>query len=55
MGLLSAPKYFKLPKGYYGLTSIFLLLAFMALTRLKSLERLRYGEWGKLLGLDRVL
>jgi transposase-like protein len=57
MGLLSAPKYFKLPKGYYGLTSIFLLLAFMALARLKSLERLRYcapGEWGKLLGLDRV-
>jgi hypothetical protein len=57
MGLLSAPKYFKLPKGYYGLMSIFLLLAFMALARLKSLERLRYcapGEWGKLLGLDRV-
>jgi len=57
MGLLSAPKYFKLPRGYYGLTSIFLLLAFMALARLKSLERLRYcapGEWGKLLGLDRV-
>jgi len=57
MGLLSATKYFKLSKGYYGLTSIFLLLAFMALARLKSLERLRYcapGEWGKLLGLDRV-
>lgn len=57
MGLLSAPKYFKLPRGYYGLTSLFLLLAFMALARLKSLERLRYcapGEWGKLLGLDRV-
>ncbi len=47
----------KLPRGYYGLTSLFLLLAFMALARLKSLERLRYcapGEWGKLLGLDRV-
>lgn len=57
LGLLSAPKYFKLPRGYYGITSIFLLLAFMALARLKSLERLRYcapGEWGKLLGLDRV-
>jgi transposase-like protein len=57
MGLLNAKKHFKLPKGYYGVTSIFLLLAFMALARLKSLERLRYcapGEWGKLLGLDRV-
>jgi len=50
-------KYFQLPPGYYGLKSIFLLLAFMALSRLKSVEQLRYcapGEWGKLLGLDRV-
>ena len=41
----------------YALPSIFLLLAFMALARLKSLESLRYcapGEWGKVLGLDRV-
>jgi prepilin-type processing-associated H-X9-DG protein len=50
-------KYFQLPRGYYGLGSLFLLLAFMALARLKSIEALRYcapGEWGKLLGLDRV-
>ena len=50
-------KYFDLPKGYYGLKSIFLLLAFMALARLKSFEELRYtapGEFGKILGLDRV-
>jgi len=47
MGLLSATKYFKLPKGYYGLTSVFLLLAFMALARLKSLERLRYCAPGE--------
>jgi len=50
-------QHFQLPPGYYGLRSIFLLLAFMALGRLKSLEQLRYcapGEWGKLLGLDRV-
>ncbi|MCK4658706.1 MAG: hypothetical protein KAV82_04215 [Phycisphaerae bacterium] len=50
-------KYFELPRGYYGLKSIFLLLAFMALARLRSVERLRYcapGEWGKILGLDRV-
>ena len=50
-------KYFRLPKGYYGMPSMFLLLAFLALARLKSIEALRYcapGEWGKLLGLDRV-
>jgi len=57
-GLLrSSRKYFSIPPGYYALPSIFLLLAFMALARLKSLESLRYcapGEWGKVLGLDRV-
>jgi hypothetical protein len=58
MGLLKyTEQFFKLPKGYYGLDSLFLLLAFMALTRLKSIESLRYcgpGEWGKLLGLDHI-
>jgi hypothetical protein len=58
VGLLaSKERYFALPKGYYGLDSLFLLLAFMALARLKSIESLRYcapGEWGKLLGLDRI-
>lgn len=58
MGLLhNSKKYFQLPKGYYGLTSILLLMAFMALARIKSVERLRYyapGEWGKILGLDRI-
>jgi len=57
-GLLRhARKYFQLPQGYYGLESLFLLLAFMALARLKSVEALRYcapGEWGRLLGLDRA-
>jgi len=57
-GLLrDASKYFQLPKGFYGLKTIFLLLAFMALARLKSIEALRYyapGEWGKLLGIDRA-
>ncbi len=57
-GLLRhANQYFQLPPGYYGLETIFLLLAFMALARLKSIEALRYcapGEWGKLLGLDRI-
>lgn len=48
---------FALPPGYYRMNSIFLLLSFMALARLKSVESLRYnapGEWGKLLGLDRI-
>ncbi|MCP3883297.1 MAG: hypothetical protein GY701_33575, partial [Sulfitobacter sp.] len=58
VGLLhQAEKYFQLPKGYYGLESLFLMLAFLALARLPSLEQLRYrapGEWGKLLGLDRI-
>ncbi len=58
MGLLRyTGKYFQLPRGYYSLESIFLLLAFMALARIKNVESLRYcspGEWGKLLGLDRI-
>ena len=57
-GLLrDAHKFFALPRGYYGMASIFLLLALLALARVKSIEQLRYqapGEWGKLLGLDRV-
>jgi hypothetical protein len=50
-------KYFHLPAGFYGLSSIFLLLGFITLGRLRSIEALRYcapGEWGKLLGLDRA-
>jgi hypothetical protein len=58
VGLLRhTEQHFDLPRGYYGLYSIFLLLGFMALSRVKSMEGLRYqppGEWGKLLGLDRV-
>lgn len=48
---------YALPKGFYGIESIFVLLALMALARIKSIEQLRYmapGEWGKLLGLDRI-
>lgn len=58
IGLLRhSEKYFELPSGFYRLDSIFLVLAFMALARIKSVEKLRYcspGEWGKLLGLDRI-
>ncbi len=57
IGLLrNTEKHFSLPKGYYGLSSIFLLLCFLALSRVKTVEKLRFetpGEWGKLLGLDR--
>jgi hypothetical protein len=48
---------FSLPPGYYSLETIFLAIAFLALARVPSLEALRYeppGEWGKLLGLDRI-
>lgn len=58
VGLLRyPPQMYELPKGFYGIDSIFLLLALMALARIPSLEQLRYqapGEWGKLLGLDRI-
>lgn len=48
---------FNLPAGYYPIETIFLALGFLALARVASLEALRYeapGEWGKLLGLDRI-
>lgn len=58
LGLLRHTReYFSLPNGFYGIDSIFTLLAFMALSRIKTAEDLRYtppGEWGKLLGLDRI-
>jgi hypothetical protein len=57
-GLLrQAQNHFSAPKGFYPMESIFLLLAYLALGRVPSLEQLRYqspGEWGKLLGLDRI-
>jgi len=51
------PSNYQLPKGFYGIDSIFLVLALMALARIRSVEQLRYqapGEWGKVLGLDRI-
>jgi prepilin-type processing-associated H-X9-DG protein len=57
-GLLrNTREYFALPKGFYSVVQIFILLSYMALLRIKSPERLRYspaGELGHLLGLDRV-
>jgi hypothetical protein len=43
--------------GYYSTVHVLLLLAYLALCRIKTVERLQYeppGELGKLLGLDRV-
>ena len=58
MGLLHySGECYSLPPGFYGLSSVFVLLALMALARIPSLEQLRYvaaGEWGNLLGLDRI-
>jgi transposase-like protein len=58
LGLLRhSQNLYALPNGFYGITSIFLLLALMALARIRSVEQLRYaapGEWGQLLGLDRI-
>ena len=58
IGLLRhTESHFTLPAGYYPMESVFLLLAYLALGRVPSLEQLRYqapGEWGKLLGLDRI-
>jgi transposase-like protein len=49
--------YGKLNKGFYGLQSVLLTLAFMALLRIKTPEQLKEhapGELGFILGLDRV-
>jgi len=58
LGLLRhSQKNFSLPPGYYPLETIFLVIAFLALARIQSLEAVRYeppGEWGKLVGLDRI-
>ena len=56
-GLLTAAnRLFRLPAGFYGLTSILLFVACMTLARVRNPESLRYqapGEWGAILGLDR--
>lgn len=57
-GLLRHTKdHFSLPNGFYSIVHILMLLAFMALSRIKSIEKLRYssaGELGLPLGLDRI-
>jgi hypothetical protein len=57
-GLLKfCDQHLQVPKGYYGLQSLLMVLAFVAILRIKSIEGVRYcdaGELGKLVGLDRI-
>jgi hypothetical protein len=50
-------RYFALPKGFYSVLHILMVLGFMALARIRRPEGLRHvppGELGKVIGLDRV-
>ena len=50
-------EYFKLPKGYYGLVSLLIILAYLVLLRIKTPEQIKKlppGEIGKCAGLDRI-
>jgi Skp family chaperone for outer membrane proteins len=56
-GLLSYKNHYNDLSGYYDLDTIILTLAFMYLCRIKNVEKLKHhnpGEFGKLLGLDRI-
>jgi transposase len=56
-GLLGHLKTLPVLSGYYRTLHVILLLAYMALARIKAVDRLQYdapGELGKLLGLDRI-
>ena len=57
-GLLKTKEVYAVPQNhYYGLESIILTLAFMALGRIKNPEQLKQckpGEIGKIIGLDRI-
>lgn len=57
-GLLSGiGKYLKLPDGFYSCLHVLLTMGFMALGRIRRPEQLRHfppGEFGKVIGLDRV-
>lgn len=57
-GLLSYKNHFSYrTSGYYDFDTIILLLSFMYLCRITSVEQLKHyspGEFGKLLGLDRI-
>lgn len=57
-GLLKSKEVYQLPEShYYGLYSVVMTLAFMALARIKNPEQLKQckpGEIGRIIGLDRT-
>jgi hypothetical protein len=57
-GLLKTKEVYQLPPShYYGVESVVMTLAFMALSRIKNPEQLKLckpGEIGRLIGLDRI-
>jgi hypothetical protein len=57
-GLLKTRDFYHLPEShYYGLETVVMTLAFMALARIKNPEQLKQckpGELGRIIGLDRV-
>jgi len=57
-GLLSYREHYRQRDGgYYDFDSLFILMAFLLLGRVKSFEqtkRLDPGEWGKMIGYDRI-
>lgn len=57
-GLLKTKEVYRLPPSdYYGIESVVMTLAFMALGRIKNPEQLKLckpGEIGRLIGLDRI-
>jgi hypothetical protein len=57
-GLLKTKEVYQMPAShYYGLESVILTLAFMALARIKNPEQLKQckpGEIGRIIGLDRI-
>ena len=57
-GLLKTKEVYQMPSShYYGLESVVLTLAFMALARIKNPEQLKQckpGEIGRIIGLDRI-
>jgi hypothetical protein len=56
-GLLSYSSHYPARKGYYNFNSLFIILAFCFLCRIKSVEQIKQyapGEFGKLVGYDRI-
>ena len=56
-GLLSYRKHYAQRKGYYSFNSLFIIIAFCFLCRIKSFEQVKNyapGEFGRLVGYDRI-